>query len=409
MSKHKKYYNNSSKPTGYTPQNATPKKKQDKKDWTYWVVVIALAFTFIGSILGTVSFAKGCIEDYQQKNALSSIHSVEDIANYRAEKPFINSAFDTVTQNYIYNGNNFFVPSTPRDRNGDWVYSHSPYGLSVDVSISRQPINTIPIENLGNYTENTAPLISLSVYPTFRLTQLDLYSNIDMPFDYKDFNNFNYLWTQYARTSVSTDFYYVGIFGYYDYSTSGYANYYLTVNAYCDFDFNCDVQQIRFYHNTTLNNTTQTIIYVNTVEYIDSNGKECTLHFRSSYKNSGIYTGIVAWEDRTYFLTNSIDDNQYYKNGFQQGYQDGKTDGEKIGYDSGYKNGRSDGYNIGYNAGAESANEFTFLGLFGALFDAPITALQGLLNFNLLGFNMFNFFTALLTIGLIIFIVRLFV
>lgn len=90
---------------------------------------------------------------------------------------------------------------------------------------------------------------------------------------------------------------------------------------------------------------------------------------------------------------------------YNAGYLNGYDSGYKIGYDK----GNTIGYNSGYNKGVESANNYSFLGLIGAIVDAPVSALSGLLNFDLLGFNMFNFFTSILTCALIIFIVRLFI
>lgn len=396
MSKHKKYYNNGSKPTRYTPQNATPKKKQDKKDWTYWLVVIALAFTFIGSILGTVSFAKGCIEDYQQKNALSSIHSVEDIAKYRTEKPFINSAFDTVTEDYTYDGNNLFIPTCETFVNGSPSTLTASRFLSVDVILTK--VNNqlyFYIKPILNIRDNVLRCIyNTSSYPFETLA--DHFFPIDA-------NGYSY--------GLASNFY--GVCFYYDdYLTSGFSSSYGYMYLLNDTDFNCNVVSISFSSYKELywfSNPNDSYLIQNSIIYTDSNGKKCELIFNCYARNNSAYTGYLEFEPRTYYLSTEFNDNQYYQNGLQQGYENGKVDGEKIGYENGYQNGRLDGYNNGYNAGAESASEFTFLGLFGALFDAPITALQGLLNFNLLGFNMFNFFTALLTIGLIIFIVRLFV
>lgn len=68
-----------------------------------------------------------------------------------------------------------------------------------------------------------------------------------------------------------------------------------------------------------------------------------------------------------------------------------------------------EGYAQGYNQGVSDGSnpDYTFLGFFGSLVDAPLQAVTGLLNFDLLGFNMLNFFTALLTLCLIIGIIRL--
>lgn len=89
------------------------------------------------------------------------------------------------------------------------------------------------------------------------------------------------------------------------------------------------------------------------------------------------------------------------------GYNSGYNVGLNDGYGNGYSVGLSEGKTIGYNMGVTSANNYSFLGLFGAVVDAPITALSGLLNFDLLGFNMLNFFYALCTCALVIAVVRM--
>jgi len=84
------------------------------------------------------------------------------------------------------------------------------------------------------------------------------------------------------------------------------------------------------------------------------------------------------------------------------------SDGYNLGFTEGHSQGYGEGYNVGYNHGTSSASEFTFLGLLGAVFQAPITALTGLLNFNLLGFNMLTFYESLFTLAIVFIILRFF-
>ena len=98
----------------------------------------------------------------------------------------------------------------------------------------------------------------------------------------------------------------------------------------------------------------------------------------------------------------------YYSQGYSQGvvdgYQNGLTDGEKVGYDKGYMYGE----NVGYNRGVGDSGEYTFLGLFTAVVDAPIKAFLGLLDFEILGMDMQKFFLSILTAALCIAVYRLF-
>lgn len=61
----------------------------------------------------------------------------------------------------------------------------------------------------------------------------------------------------------------------------------------------------------------------------------------------------------------------------------------------------------GKKVGMSQANPYTFNALFGAVFDAPIQALTGLLDFDILGVNMKGLYLSLFTLALIIFVVKL--
>lgn len=89
--------------------------------------------------------------------------------------------------------------------------------------------------------------------------------------------------------------------------------------------------------------------------------------------------------------------------GYGLGYSKGLEDQKELDYNVWYM-GR---YNQGYSDGVKAAGEYTFLSLLGAVVDAPLQAVSGMLNFNLLGFNMLNFFYALLTCALVIAVIRL--
>lgn len=134
-------------------------------------------------------------------------------------------------------------------------------------------------------------------------------------------------------------------------------------------------------------------------------------------------------------------DNDFYVAGFNSassGYYD-------TGYENGYNKGKTDGYNTGFSAGdsqgyargIENAGNYSFLSLFGAIFDAPIKALfggtstlpagttitdsngntitlqstttvnrAGLLNFNLMGVNLSGFVLALFSMSIIIIVIK---
>lgn len=138
--------------------------------------------------------------------------------------------------------------------------------------------------------------------------------------------------------------------------------------------------------------------------YVDDNNY--TLRF-------DIYSGDSAFVSNLYplryyyLLPNNFTDNDYYQSGYQAGQSFGFSSGESSGYDKGYNAARPIFYQNGYNDGVESANTYTFLGLIGAVFDAPLNTFTSLLNFDILGFNMLSAFTGLLTLAVIIFFIRL--
>ena len=71
---------------------------------------------------------------------------------------------------------------------------------------------------------------------------------------------------------------------------------------------------------------------------------------------------------------------------------------------------KKQGYDAGYLAGKEAgiaiSESGTFSSLITAVVDAPIRAITGLLNFEILGQNMLSFFGALLSLCLILFILK---
>lgn len=78
---------------------------------------------------------------------------------------------------------------------------------------------------------------------------------------------------------------------------------------------------------------------------------------------------------------------------------------EKRGYDSGHTIGYNKGYSDGLSAG--STNDYSFLGLIGAVVDAPVNAFKSMFNFEVLGVNLTSFFMAMLTASAIIIIIRI--
>lgn len=79
----------------------------------------------------------------------------------------------------------------------------------------------------------------------------------------------------------------------------------------------------------------------------------------------------------------------------------------KQGYNKGYQDGKTAGYDVGFHAGVKDQGDYTFTGLLGSVFDAPIVAFRGLFNFDVLGTNMQGFVLALLTLSVIVVIIKI--
>lgn len=119
----------------------------------------------------------------------------------------------------------------------------------------------------------------------------------------------------------------------------------------------------------------------------------------------------------------------YYNNGYNAGF----SVGEKSGYNTGFSAGDAQGY----ARGIESANTYSFLGLFGAIFDVPIKAIfggtstlpagttitdsngntitlqstttvkrAGLLNFDIMGVNLSGFVLALFSLSILVVVIK---
>lgn len=83
---------------------------------------------------------------------------------------------------------------------------------------------------------------------------------------------------------------------------------------------------------------------------------------------------------------------------YKRGYKDGNANKEAYG-----KAQRE----AGMQEGIAQANKYSFTGLISAVFDVPIQTLYGMLNFEILGVNILTVITSVLSIGLIIFVLKL--
>lgn len=102
-----------------------------------------------------------------------------------------------------------------------------------------------------------------------------------------------------------------------------------------------------------------------------------------------------------------LQDLPLFMNGAVGAFDDGYKKGEQVGYTDGKQVGYQQGYNAGFNAGAAESSNYSFMSLLGAVFDAPISAFRGLLNFEILGVNMSAFVTAMLSLCVVFVLLKL--
>lgn len=109
--------------------------------------------------------------------------------------------------------------------------------------------------------------------------------------------------------------------------------------------------------------------------------------------------------DPSYIAGVTAGKNQGIAQGRDEGYAQGLKDGEKNGYNTGYNDGKIVGYNEGYKAGID-VGELTFTGLITAVVDAPVSVFASMFNFEVLGVNLLNFLTSILSVMIVFAVVK---
>lgn len=202
-----------------------------------------------------------------------------------------------------------------------------------------------------------------------------------------------------------------------DFLVSGTSDYF---RLYCivGSDFNSDVKGVNISSYVCSSGTisedfrgvsTRTVS-ITVVRYFgsDSEGNLDTTNFLEfMFVNNNIYNSASRYQSRTYYFTQVDKDSAMYLEGYNAGQSAGYSAGNSAGYKQGYSVGDTQGYNRGYTAGANSANNYTFTKLIGAVVDVPVQTFISLFNFELLGINLAGFFTGLLTVAFIITVVKL--
>lgn len=115
-----------------------------------------------------------------------------------------------------------------------------------------------------------------------------------------------------------------------------------------------------------------------------------------------------------YVGTNTGDYNAGYIDGYNAGYDvgydaglsAGDTQGYNRGYSAGLIDGDASGYARGYAQGLEDGDGITWTGLFTSAIEVPVNVLQGILNFEILGVNLWSFFGAIVALCVVLIVVK---
>lgn len=100
-------------------------------------------------------------------------------------------------------------------------------------------------------------------------------------------------------------------------------------------------------------------------------------------------------------------DYQDYLDNYENGYNQSKADIERLQQQ--VERSYDNGYTAGYQDGLNAENPYSFGNLLSSIIDVPINAFRSLFNFELLGVNMVNFATGILSLVVVIAIIKLFI
>lgn len=286
---------------------------------------------------------------------------------------------------------NGYSGGIPQDSASTWFNSANYTCMfSFDVEKTSNNYFRLNFYSLSYASANTAPLYLWHGSRFNVVDQETFFSSLNIA-NFTDSIRYNYSGVSdyiFIENGVSLDFF-----------ISAKGTEQLTYGSYVrlniEKDFNCQVYRV---HQFMIIDNSYNIL---NLVYYDTNDHVLTLRF---YTRNTFYNRPVANLFEKWYYT-SVLGSADYNTGYNEGYFDGFNAPHPDVYQSGYNAGDTAGYYRGKNDGIAQANDYSFLGLMSAVVDAPVKAFTGLLNFNILGFNMLSFFTGLLTLALILWLV----
>lgn len=274
-------------------------------------------------------------------------------------------------------------------------------------NLSYQAVNVHPLDsvetNISYLSSNL--FIPLSIYPN-NITTPDLNNSIiSIPSVYFQLTS-TITFINFSFDGLPYDSYYSKITSYqYDSWVTfpflvDYNDFSRVFMIYrLDSSFNFNVVKVLITSEDNFSGNTN--FHASRISFYDNNDNVFSFYFC-------IASDLYLLSYRTYYLSNpsNFGSQESFNAGFEQGRAEGLAANQQSVYDKGFEAGKRLGESNGYQQGVQDSNQYTFLNLLGAVVDAPVQTFIGLLNFEILGFNFLSFLTAILTIGLIIFIIR---
>lgn len=197
----------------------------------------------------------------------------------------------------------------------------------------------------------------------------------------------------YSGGIVPTDLYSLGYrlifyFGQYGFPSDTYSVQSVTVDSYS------------FYNSELIFSLTQPTSYIAfDVVSVNNNAVKMTGYYNYNDSNTWERSDTESAVHRPWRYIFSNVSLSYRENEYQSVYNQA--------YNDGFSNGRNAGYQQGFNAGVNDNNDYSFFGLIGAVFDAPISAFKGLLSFEVFGVDMTAFVSSLFALAIIVVIIKI--
>lgn len=342
------------------------KVKEKLNKILFWVIITAFCLFTVGSTLGTVAFFKTAKAD-----------SVEETA--------------------IYQGNSLFVPTQAFSGGAPnfGTAGGRPFLLSFDYILSLRPyvVNNNFIRNDFNF--------KIKAYTTSAYESLSGKDGVQGGINIS--KNEDWIDYTFSLADISSK----GLITLYYQNVQGFTVNYGQIELRGDKEFNCNVVSVQLYSidYTDISGKAGYWFISNIIKLIDNNGKIFTIDIPCCVESHYAPKNSLMFEERTYYNTNNFGEDINFANGLREGYDKGKIEGEEIGYNKGKAEGKEEGFAEGKAYGIAHSNDYTLYALISSIFNVPITSFVHLINFEFFGVNLANFFTGILTMAVILFVV----